>query len=85
MKKYKLAKAVALAISGVALSAGAISTASAHVSYNTYNACAAIGSRRHRRLDDRPAAGWGLRAGAQPAARAAPRVAGRHRSDLLAS
>lgn len=38
IKKTKLAKAVTLAIAGSALSIGAISTASAHVSYNTYQA-----------------------------------------------
>lgn len=35
-KKTKMAKAIALAITGTALSVGAISTASAHTMYNTY-------------------------------------------------
>jgi hypothetical protein len=41
MTKNKLAKAVTMAIAGTALSAGAVSTASAHVSYNTFTTTAA--------------------------------------------
>lgn len=40
MNKTKLAKAIAMTLTGTALSIGGISNASAHVMYNTYNAFA---------------------------------------------
>lgn len=41
INKTKLAKAVTMALAGAALSAGAVSTASAHVMYNTFTTAAA--------------------------------------------
>jgi hypothetical protein len=66
--KTNLAKAVTLAIAGTALSIGAISTASAHVSYNTYQAADPVGGTDGWMWGGHGAAGIGAVSGGNAAA-----------------